>query len=210
MLRNTPSHWGSLSKTLHWTVVFLILLEVPVGFLMSYTYGGKSFGSDKGLALHRLFEQIHHTNGFVILTLALVRIVLRLTGAAPKPVTVGWQDWLSRIVHFAILFLLVLLPMSGWAALSVFRGAPIWLFDNQNIIPWILPKHPSGDPYGYGLYAKIHVWSYKIGAGLLTLHIGAALWHHFFRKDTVLLRMWPLAKGENRPLPDLVSAISRV
>lgn len=204
MLKNTQSNWGSLSKTLHWTVVFLILLEVPVGFLMSYTYGDKSFGSEKAVALHTLFEQIHHTNGFLILTLALVRWFLRLTGIVPEPVAKGWQDWLSRIVHFLILFLLVLLPMSGWAALSVFRGAPIWLFDNDHIVPWILAKRDLKDTFGYSFFAQIHVWSYKIGAGLLTLHIGAALWHHFVKKDIVLLRMWPLAKRENKPLPDLI------
>jgi cytochrome b561 len=192
MLRNMPSQWGSVAKALHWTIVLSILLEVPAGFLMSYTYG-PSFGNEKGQALHRLMEQIHHTNGFLILALVLIRLIWRFVGGAPRPLTVGFQDHASRAVHYGIIFLLVLLPLSGWAALSVFRGAPIWLFGNPHIVPWIMAKHDLKDTFGYSLFAQIHVWSYKIGAGLLTLHIGAALWHHFVKKDRVLRRMWPLA-----------------
>ena len=49
MLENTRERWGSLSKAFHWFVALLIVLEVPAGYLMSYTYG-LSY-RDKGAAL---------------------------------------------------------------------------------------------------------------------------------------------------------------
>lgn len=195
MLANTRESWGSLAKTFHWIIVTLIVIEVPVGFLMTYTYGLNYRDKGAALPLHTLFSQIHHTNGFLILLLATIRLAWRLHGR--RPTAEGdhfvFQDRLAGLTHALLYTLLILLPFSGWAALSVYRVAPIWLFDRSNIVPWILPKAPVASPFGYGFFGHVHVYAVWVGGGLLALHVVAALWHHFVVKDGTLVRMWPLA-----------------
>ena len=57
-------------------------------------------------------------------------------------------------------------------------------------LPLIEPK-PFGDPMGYRLVGAMHLYLVYIGAGVLTLHVIGALWHHLVRRDGVLLNIWP-------------------
>ena len=52
--------------------------------------------------------------------------------------------------------------------------------------------HPTEDIHGYLAYALF---------GLAGVHVLAALWHHFIRRDGLLLRMWPAgtATGPSTP-----------
>jgi cytochrome b561 len=203
MLITTRQSWGSLARTLHWLISLQIVLEVPAGYLMSYTYG-LSFHDRRVLPLHNLASQIHHTNGLLILVLVATRLSLRLASPtpAPQPDRFPGQGGLSRLTHGALYGLLFALPLSGWAALSVLGLAPIWLFNLSGVVPAILPRLPLASPLGYGLFAHIHLWALYIGAVALSAHAAAALWHHFVLRDNILLRMWPLARSENRPGAD--------
>jgi cytochrome b561 len=195
MLANTRERWGSLAKTFHWLVAILIVIEVPVGFLMTYTYGLSFRDKGAALPLHTLFSQIHHTDGFLILLLATARLAWRLHGPRPKAETSHFvlQHRLAGLTHALLYALLILLPFSGWAALSAYGVAPIWLFDRSDIMPWILPEAPLGSPFGYGLFAHIHVYAVWTGGVLLSLHVAASLWHQFVVRDDAFRRMWPLA-----------------
>jgi cytochrome b561 len=193
---NRPDQWSSLAKTLHWLTVFLVLLEIPAGFLMSYTYP-LSLRDKQGLAVHQLAGQIHHTNGFLILALVIGRLAWRCVKTAPRALQAfQYERLLATISHFGLYALLIVLPLSGWAALSVFGEAPIWFFDYDHLVPAILAKRPVDSPHGYGFFAGIHVWSYEIGAVILIAHIGAAFWHYFVRRDHVFQGMWPLARKD--------------
>lgn len=187
MFRNSQNQWGSVAKSLHWWAVILILAEVPAGFLMSHTYGLSMRDTRDGLPLHNFAGQMHHTIGFAILLLACIRLGWRFSGSVPS------RSLASGIVHAGLYALLIALPLSGWAALSVYGEAPIWFFNRSDWMPAILPRVPVRDPHGYGFYARIHIRLLLIGAALLTLHVAAAFWHHYRRRDGVLLRMWPLA-----------------
>jgi cytochrome b561 len=200
MLRNTPAGWGSGAKALHWVTVLLICAAVPAGYLMGYTYP-LSLRDKLGLAVHQFAGQIHHTVGFLILALTLLRLAWRLFGPVPAAAGVfRFQGPMSRITQYALCAALIGLPVSGWLALSVF-GAPIWFLDRGDIVPAIAPRLPPDDPHGYGFFAAIHVWLLTLGAALLALHVTAALWHHFVRRDDTLRRMWPLAALNVSPGP---------
>jgi cytochrome b561 len=154
------------------------------------------------MALHTLFSQIHHTNGFLILLLAIGRLGWRLLG--PQPRRAGrfpFQNALSFGTHALLYGLLLLLPFSGWAALSVYGLAPIWLFDLKGVAPPILPVQPLTSTFGYGFFAHIHLYGAYVGAALLSVHVLAALWHHWIVKDNVLLGMWPLGRDQNMSPP---------
>jgi cytochrome b561 len=79
--------------------------------------------------------------------------------------------------------LLIVQAFVGWIATSAYR-APItvfWLFE----LPPIWPVDP---PYSEKVFV-VHRWLGIALALLICMHIAAALYHHFVRKDDVLLRM---------------------
>jgi cytochrome b561 len=204
VLKNTCEAWGSAAKFFHWLMAFLILVEVPAGLLMSHTYG-MSFRDREAMALHTFASQVHHTLGLCLLLLLLSRLAWRLGNVTPAAAAsrFRWQKPLSRFVQLILYGLLLAIPLSGWAALSVYRGAPIWLFNMPGLVPPILSEVLLKAPYGYSYFAHLHVWALLAGAGVLCLHMAVALWHHFVNKDTSLLRMWPL--GRTQRAPDLRS-----
>ena len=201
MLRNTTDRWGSLTKTLHWTIALLIAFEVPVGFLMAATYGA-GFRDEDVKVVHVILAQVHYTIGFAVLLLVALRLFWRKRNPVPAlpPRQSAYQRWLARVNHWAFYILLVLIPLSGWSAISVlgdtaqFGVTPIWLF-GWDIMPAILPQRPLDDPFGYGFVASIHRYGIYVGGALLALHVLAALWHHLLRRDGILLRMWPGTSG---------------
>jgi cytochrome b561 len=191
---NSAIRWGGLSKAFHWGTVLLVCVAVPAGYLMSFTYP-LSLRDTQGLALHEFAGQIHHTIGFLILALTLGRLGWRWA----RPVPAGDRSFplqgpISRITHHGLYAILILAPVSGWLALSVFGLAPIWFFNQRDLMPPIAARRPVDDTYGYGFFAHAHLWLIYIGAVLLALHVAAALWHHFSRRDDTLRRMWPLAQ----------------
>ena len=177
----------------------MILIQVPVGFLLPATFG-PSFREPEARTLHMILDLIHYTNGFLILLLATYRLTWRFRNPVPElPTSLAiYQRWLARLTHAFLYVLLFLLPFSGWAALSVlgetqqFGEIPIYFlwFD---IVPPILPQLPLDHTFGYGFFATIHRYAAYTGGTILSLHIAAALWHHLWRKDHILLRMWPAA-----------------
>jgi cytochrome b561 len=192
--------WTSRAKWLHWLIAFMILVEVPVGFVMAYTYGLKFTDPDGVGKLHILMAQIHITNGFLILALVTYRLTWRFRHPAPDlPASLqAYQKFVARLTHGFLYALLFLLPLSGWAANSVlgdierFGVTELWFFA-WDIMPPLLPQLPLDHQFGYGFFATIHRYAIYTGGGILSLHIIAALWHHFVQKDNILSRMWPMA-----------------
>lgn len=193
----TSRVWTSRAKWLHWLIAFMILVEVPVGFIMSATYGAK-FNDNPLAGLHILMAQIHITNGFLILLLVTYRLTWRFKNPAPDlpPSLAAYQKVLARLTHGFLYLLLFVMPLSGWAANSVlgdseqFGVTELWFFA-WDIMPPILPQLPLDHQFGYVFFAKIHRYALYTGGVILGLHLLAAVWHHFINKDNILLRMWP-------------------
>lgn len=190
--------WNSRAKWLHWLIALMILVEVPVGFVMAYTYGTKFTDPDGIGKLHVLMAQIHITNGFLILALVTYRLTWRFKNPVPGlPASLeAFQKILAKATHAFLYVLLFVLPLSGWAVNSVlgdterFGVTGLWFFA-WDIMPPILPQLPLDHPLGYGFFARIHGYAINTGAAILGLHVIAAIWHQFIRQDNVLMRMWP-------------------
>lgn len=203
--RPAASRWDSLVKALHWSIALALLVEVPAGFVMAWTYG-PGFKDAGVLKLHVLASQFHHTLGFLVLAAALAWLLRRARRARPPfdPAVPAWQRRLAGAVHGLLALLLLLVPLSGWAALSALADSPqfgpthIWFFGFDRLLPRIWAPLPFDDPLGYRLFGAVHVWALWAGLALLALHVASALWHHAVRRDGVLRRMWPLADGGAR------------
>jgi len=93
------------------------------------------------------------------------------------------QQSAARAVHWGLYALLVVQPFVGWVATSAYR-ASIMVFGLFELPPiW-----PQDRPLSERLFV-VHALIGAAIACLAAVHIGAALYHHFVRKDRVLMRM---------------------
>jgi cytochrome b561 len=135
--------------------------------------------------LHWATAVLHRSIGAVVIPLVILRLGYRIAHA-PKPLPEDvppWQQAAARATHWALYALLMVQPFIGWVATSAFPAA-IMVFGLFELPPIWSADRPLSDRL-FVVHARIAAAI----AGLATLHIGAALHHHFVRRDGVLMRM---------------------
>lgn len=204
-----PDSWTRTARWLHWGTALAILVEVPVGFAMAWTYLDGARGGPLA-GVHLRAGQVHHTLGLLLLLTVLVRLWWRFGHRAPAlpPQTSRGAAFAARGVQALLYGLLLCLPLTGWAALSALgagAGYPapqLWFFTHDGfgpggLIPHIVEPRPWNAPglVGYSLFARTHVYLVWAGGAVLALHIAGALKHHFINRDGVLRRMMGSTKN---------------
>ena len=177
-LKNTD-HWGATSQLLHWTIAVLILSIGAVGLVM-----GELPRSPKWFWVYTL----HKSLGLTVLALVLVRIAWRLYAGAPPPVegTPRWQSRLASLTHGAIYVLILAMPLSGWLYDSASGLRPFRWFGLAEV-PKLSPPHEALADAMH----ETHELLFWVLIALVIGHAGAALYHHFVRRDATLARMLP-------------------
>ena len=126
----------------------------------------------------------HKWAGAVIITLSFVRLAWRLTHRPPAQLPMpAWQRGAAHATHGLMYALFFAVPLAGWAYSSAV-GFPIVVFG-------VLPL-PDFVPVDKALAAQIkpwHGWLAYLLAAVATLHVAAALKHHFVDGDGLLARM---------------------
>jgi cytochrome b561 len=179
-IRNTPLRWGAVAQLLHWLIVALIIVQFSLAlYADTLPLGSRKVGV---LANHKSF-------GITILTLAIIRLAWRwLNPTPPLPATLKpYERRLARLTHALLYALLFLMPLSGWTMSSA-RGFPVSWFGFMQL-PDLVPKNQT-------LYHALVTTHGTLAVLLLlvvTLHVAAALKHHFVLRDNVLRRMLPLS-----------------
>ncbi len=190
-LRNTKTSWGLVARVFHWGILAAIVLQIPLGFWMVEVYEAyaETYADDTWVMRT---SRLHHTLGFLVLIAALLRLSWRQMNKVPDfpAVLTRAQKNVARINHLFLYLLLIIYPLTGWAALSAYEGQfPIFFFALDDV-PRIVPQVPEDDFFNYEFFAIIHRWCWRIGAVVLGLHASAALWHQFIKHDGTLRRMW--------------------
>lgn len=181
-LRNTDTRWGSIAQAFHWMIALLIIVQGAIGLIMVEL--SLSPTKVKVFALHKSI-------GLTILALALLRLVWRAGNRAPyDPAAMPrWQHLAARTSHVALYVLILALPLSGWLFNSAANSPLAWF----GLVH--LPSQTGHvDPALKAFALTAHVTLFWILVAVVALHVGAALWHHFYQRDDVLRRMLPGAK----------------
>jgi cytochrome b561 len=160
----------------------LVLTMIPAGITM--------VNIGPGTVQNTLFD-LHRSIGVLLVPVILLRLAYRL-GHPPPPLPAdipAVQQFAASFVHVALYALLIVQPIVGWIGTSAFRARinVFWLFE----LPPIWPQDRAFSDQVFVVHRAI---GYLIVL-LLATHIGAALFHHFVRRDRVLLRMWSVARS---------------
>jgi len=188
-ISNTAQTYGLLARALHWITAALILIMIPLGFVADNAShainaaGATPTQADLDQVIF-LFS-LHKTLGVVSFVTALIRLIWMLTQTKPVPLHPARrvETFLGELVHFALYFALVLVPLTGWIHHAASTGfAPIWGIGQS--LPFV-PKD-AGVAAIFGALHLIAVWILIISLGL---HIAGALKHHLIDRDSTLSRM---------------------
>jgi len=175
-------HYPVTSKLLHWLVAICVLTTAPVAITMTRL--------SEGLTRDTLYN-FHKSLGILILVLMILRLINRLAVGAPvaEPGIERWQKTVSSVVHTSFYVLLLAMPIVGYIANSAF-GAPTPFFGLFDLPPIVEKNEALSTP----LFTIHRVVGWLVIV-LVLLHVSAALYHHFVRRDKVLQRMLPRAVG---------------
>jgi cytochrome b561 len=170
--------WSGIAKFLHWTIAALILAQFVAGWLaVSWRLSPTKL---------ELFVW-HKSTGMLVLALVVVRLVWRATHRAPPwPLNMPrWERIAARLTHGLLYAAMIAIPLTGWVVSSA-AGVPFSIYWR---IP--LPSLVAPDRHLAELVANVHGALGIALIVLLVIHVGAALRHHYVKRDDVLVRMLP-------------------
>jgi cytochrome b561 len=207
----TSDRYSAVAITLHWLIAAYVLALIPAGLWMH-----RAIEDPAQQSLAYDVFQLHKSLGLTVLGLSLLRLAWRLFHAPPPlpqamPV---WEKLAAQVTHIAFYALILAMPLTGW--LYVSTG---WSLQYSRAIDvptiWFgifhvphLPFFAQSDaPAREAAAGTLLSWHYSLAMGalaLVTLHVAAAVKHHFADRDDVFARMAPAAQGK-RLLPAAIA-----
>lgn len=205
---NDSSRYGSVSQWLHWTTAALVIVLLAMGNVFDV----ETDEPDSALFFW------HSSLGVLVFILAAARIGWFLFSRPPAlpQSTSRLVRVLARSAHIALYALLFALPVSGWLAASA-EGAAVPFFGIATVPAWQGAAQTSAksaaaageaEPAsaargasraaagaGEGGFKELHEVLGNVLLVLASLHVLAALKHHFVDHDDVLRRMLPRSRG---------------
>ena len=176
----TAGRYSAVAMLLHWLLAALIGLN----FL------GAWMAEDAAKAEKMQMMAGHKAMGLTILILTLIRILWRVLRRPPALLDSlkAWEIALARVTHALFYFLMLAIPLAGWALHSAFSGGePVSLFGLFS-----LPGLPVGtDKASIGMFHELHEVFASLMLLLIVLHVAAALKHAVLDRDGTMRRMLP-------------------
>jgi cytochrome b561 len=174
MLKSRPDRYGAVAVSIHWLSAILILALLGSGFQAANAMDS---------AAKAVFLRVHIPVAITVLVLTIVRIVWWWRfDVKPLPVegSPSWQERIAVWVHVAFYIVILGMVASGIGMMILSGAAPAVFGEPGAVLP-DFTDYPPRVPHGLGA---------RLLVALLVFHAGAALYHHFIRRDGLLWRMW--------------------
>ena len=176
--RNLPARYAAPMRWMHWCVfVFVLAAYVFINLFELFPRGSPTRAN---------ILASHYLAGLAVLLLVLPRFWLRRRHGIPAiaPPLDRWTSLLGKITHVALYAFLLVQPVLGVITLQV-GGKPVSLFGFTLIPAFVSTPDRDLSHQLEEIHATIGTTFYWV----IGLHILAALWHHFVRRDNMLRRM---------------------
>jgi cytochrome b561 len=184
--------YGDAAQVFHWLTLILVIAA----------YATSPGGPERRVfsASMDFSRQLHETLGMAVFVLVLLRLVWRAVDRTPElPVPRLWVERLARPMHLLLYVLLLTIPFTAVIG-SWLEGHPLTLLGLAPIAPYLAQSHTLGETVLtlHTLLGNAILWA----AGL---HAAAAVFHHFWLRDEVLIAMLPEALPIARPATSATS-----
>lgn len=166
--------YNAVARTFHAVIAAMVIFNLLTGIF--------------GEAIEDIWQPFpaHKATGILILLLSIGRLGWRFTWTMPDwPSTMGGlQRKVARITHVALYALMLIVPLTGW----IFSSAGKYPLTIYGLFDWPKLAVSKGSALADAAHESHEVLGFLM-AGLVVLHIAAALHHHFVIKDNILRRM---------------------
>lgn len=178
---DVTQHFNLTARVLHWSMALAILAMLFVGI-----------GMVASISLRPTLVSLHRPLGIAILLLVIVRLINRLRHQPPPlPADLPQLQVLAaKASHWLLYTLMFAMPLIGWAMLSA-GGYPVTMFKG-----FALPPIAPHDATVYAVLRTAHTWLALLLFATVLMHLAAALFHAWVRRDEVFPSM---AKGPAAP-----------
>jgi cytochrome b561 len=175
-LRNEPGRYGSVARSLHWVMAALLITTLIIMEARGYT--------ERGSDLRRSLGDAHYQIGVGIFILVWIRLAWRLRETEPaiSPPLPRWQRTASHAVAWAFYALMIALPILGTLSREAGGNAVTFLGAT-------LPTFVGADRATARTLVGVHKVLGNVMIALVLLHVAAAFYHAFIRRDDVFARM---------------------
>ena len=183
-MRNMPLEPGLRSETIHpqlvamhWLMAAMLVVAVAAVLLRGQLPSGHAW--------RPMARTVHLVAGQCVLAMVLLRLVLRWRLGMPPAEGVGrLATWAGRAVHGLLYGVMLAQPLIGILFLQA-GGKPVAFFG------WQLPTLIGEDKALHFDLKEAHQVIGLAFYGLVSMHVGAALWHHVALRNATLHRMLP-------------------
>jgi len=173
--RNTKNGYGVIARVLHWGMALAIFGLFALGYWMvTLTYNSPYY---------KIAPDLHRSIGLVVLAFLLFRLIWKLINISPDTSDLTPLEHKgSALLHWGFYGLLLAVMIIGYL-ISTLDGRSISFFGLFEVPSLYSQKGLEK------LAGQLHWILAYLTIALAVLHAGAALWHHFIKKDNVLKRM---------------------
>lgn len=177
-LKNSTTHFGLITVTLHWLVAVTVFGLFALGLWMTEL--------DYYDSWYKQGPWWHKSIGILLFFIIIFRLFWR--ALTPPPVALishkPWEIKLAHMAHLLLYFLLLAIMLSGYL-ISTADNRAIEVFD------WFtVPATITSLPNQEDIAGWVHLILASILTGLASLHAVAALKHHFIDRDRTLKRIF--------------------
>jgi cytochrome b561 len=177
---STRGVFDQTTRLMHWLTAGLMLCVFVFAF---------SIDLATSRASHTAFLQLHRSVGFTIWVVTLFRLAWRQFAKYPD-----WPSDMSQTMRvaataseYALYLLLLAQPILGILQTNAHGDYVNLFFIGQ--LPAVIEKNR---PLAHQLLSLHKIVGFSL-LGLIVLHVSAALYHHFWRRDDTLTAMLPAA-----------------
>jgi cytochrome b561 len=180
---NPLARYDAALRILHWAMAAIILTAIALGVVAALL--------PRGVSARVELLTIHKSLGMTALVLVVLRVAWRLSvGAPPYSAALGVLSRLgAHAAHIALYALMIAMPVTGYVN-SVAGGHPAPWFGLFNWPALIARNDALAHRAGF-----VHYWLACAIGVVLALHLAAAAWHAWVKRDDVFARMWPARAG---------------
>jgi cytochrome b561 len=180
--QSIEERYSIVSQLFHWVVAALLFAMLGTNLLREM--------AEKESLARTEWLNLHMSLGILLFVIVILRLFWTKTAYQPAPLPGLWiTRMLAKAAHVLLNLATLLVPIGGYLRIASknvpadFFGTPIPSIVGD--MPWL---HDIAK-IGHGSYMEYFFYV------LISLHILAALWHQYVRKDGALDRIVPWGKA---------------
>ena len=178
-MKRVLDKYGPAAMTLHWIVAVMLSTALVIAWILPR----------KNAPGYQAVLDLHKSVGTLVLALVMLRLLWRLGNpVAPAASLTPLEKWLSHVTHWVLYAIMLLIPLSGYLFASA-EGQRLDFFGWFTLASPMATDRAVSRPLEF-----VHKTGQYAICAVVGLHVAAALYHHFVKRDGVLRRMLPMRR----------------